>query len=48
MLRTLALPRNSVLVIMLLAVLAAVTVWLVRMGVPAHHVLGAAKTHFYG
>lgn len=48
MLRTLPLPRNPVLAIMLLAILAAVTVWLARMGAPAHHVLGAGRgTHYY-
>ena len=40
--RTLALPRNPVILTALLAVLVVVTILLIRMGVPAHHVLGMA------
>jgi len=41
--RALALHRpHPVLVVLLLAALTALTVALIRMGVPAHHVLGMA------
>lgn len=45
--RILALPRNPVVLIALLAALTAITVLLIRMGVPAHHVLGMARVTWY-
>lgn len=44
---TIALLRNPAILIPVLLALAVVTVMLLRMGVPAHHVLGARSYTFY-